>query len=191
MSAFEVAFSIAACLRAWEKIGAAPLTRKCLEDKKVRRELGDAEDDQNAVMAALEEANHAAVDFLNRRGYQGDKMKATVQRVPKQKPVTAPHTVAMQLLLSKASIHGAKFHATGGSHVTSHDMFKALEIPILCRRRSRPIRTTRTPGWRPNVSRRRPAVSWPRPRARDLLRPRAHHPNEVAPDPHAPGIQQT
>ena len=130
-SAFEVAFSIAACVRAWEKVGAAPLTRKCLEDKKVRRELGDAEDDQNAIMAALEEANHTAVEFLNRRGYQGDKMKLIVNRVPKKKPVTAPHTVARQLLLSKASTHGAKFHATGGSHVTSHDMFKALEIPLV------------------------------------------------------------
>ena len=58
-------------------------------------------------------------------------MKATVQRVPKQKPVTPPHTVARQLLLSKASTHGAKFHATWGSHVTSHDMFKALEIPLV------------------------------------------------------------
>ena len=35
--AFEVAFNTEANLRAWQKIGAAPCTRLCLSDRKVRR----------------------------------------------------------------------------------------------------------------------------------------------------------
>ena len=35
-SAFEVGFSRQRCLDSWEKIGAAPPTRKCLDDPQVR-----------------------------------------------------------------------------------------------------------------------------------------------------------
>jgi hypothetical protein len=36
-SAFEVGFSRQRCLDSWEKIGAAPPTRKCLDDPQVRK----------------------------------------------------------------------------------------------------------------------------------------------------------
>jgi hypothetical protein len=34
-SAFEAGFSRDACINAWEKVGVAPLTMACLENKKV------------------------------------------------------------------------------------------------------------------------------------------------------------
>ena len=68
-SAFENAFSEEKCLAAWAKIGAAPITRKCLSNLKVRRQLGDAADGKNSLMAALNEANFTAVAILKERGY--------------------------------------------------------------------------------------------------------------------------
>ncbi|KAL7551137.1 hypothetical protein ACHAWF_014337 [Thalassiosira exigua] len=47
-----------------QSAGKAPLTRKRFEDKKVRRELGDAEDDVNTAMAALQEANDSSTQLL-------------------------------------------------------------------------------------------------------------------------------
>ena len=44
---FQDGFSHDFCLKAWAKVGAAPITRACLSNPKVRRELGDSEDDLN------------------------------------------------------------------------------------------------------------------------------------------------
>lgn len=129
-NAFEVGFFRDACLSAWAKIGAAPLTMKCLDDKKVRRQLGDADDSMNALMQSLQDGNHSACDLLTRRGYAGDKLRVFVKKVPKKKAVTKPNTLERQKLLAKASTHGEKFTATGGSHLTSDDMFCAMEIPV-------------------------------------------------------------
>ncbi len=94
MSAFEKGFSEEACLSAWAKVGAAPLTRSCLSDKNVRRELGDADDDMNALMASLQEANDNAISLLNLRGYNGSHFVATMKRVATHKRrVTALTTV--------------------------------------------------------------------------------------------------
>ena len=43
--AFEKGFNREQCLKAWAKVGAAPLTMACLHHKQVRRELGDSDDD--------------------------------------------------------------------------------------------------------------------------------------------------
>jgi hypothetical protein len=44
-SAFEEGFSRDGCRRAWELVGVAPLTRSCLNDKKVRKSIGDGTTD--------------------------------------------------------------------------------------------------------------------------------------------------
>ena len=49
-SAFEQGFSREGCRHAWEKVSAAPLTRACLTNKKVRRLLGDGSDDFKTQM---------------------------------------------------------------------------------------------------------------------------------------------
>ena len=38
-SAFDVVFSKEQCLNAWAKVGADPMSRACLTDSKVKREL--------------------------------------------------------------------------------------------------------------------------------------------------------
>ncbi len=56
-NAFQEGFSEEQCLASWSKVGAAPLTHKCIESKKVRRELGDADDDMNNLAKLIVEAN--------------------------------------------------------------------------------------------------------------------------------------
>ncbi|KAL7532024.1 hypothetical protein ACHAWF_009676 [Thalassiosira exigua] len=126
--AFERGFSVAACLRAWEKVGAAPLTMKCLFDKQVRRQVGDAKDTINQLMRMLDEANRLAVQLLNRLGYAGDLLKATCEEVSKTKPISEPNTTERVVLLGKAKSHSAKFTTTGGGHLTSDDFIKSMEV---------------------------------------------------------------
>jgi hypothetical protein len=45
ISAFEKGFSKEGCLSAWAKVGAAPLSMKCLEDEKVRKSTGDGDEE--------------------------------------------------------------------------------------------------------------------------------------------------
>ena len=127
--AFEVAFNTEANLRAWQKIGAAPCTRLCLSDRKVRRQLGDAKDSMNELMASIQEANTSAVALLTRRGYYGDFLAATVNPLIKRKAITVPHSKERLLAMDAAKTHGEKFHATGGGHLTSDCFFKSLEVP--------------------------------------------------------------
>ena len=75
-NAFEEGFNKDACLDAWAKIGAAPCTRKCLEDKQVRRTIGDADDEKNHLMRMLDEANLWATHTLTMKGFRGDLLEA-------------------------------------------------------------------------------------------------------------------
>ena len=81
-------------------------------------------------MASIQDANTNAIALLKCSGYDGDQLAATIEHVPKKKAVTKPNTVSQQILFSKASTHGEKFTVTGGGHLTSDDMFKAMAIPI-------------------------------------------------------------
>ncbi len=52
--AFAASFSKQQCIAAWEAVGDIPCTQACLSNEKVRRELGDADQDnamQNAMVA--------------------------------------------------------------------------------------------------------------------------------------------
>ena len=53
-SAFEAGFSRDACVHAWEKVGAAPPTRACLENKKVLKSLGDGNESYQALLLGIE-----------------------------------------------------------------------------------------------------------------------------------------
>ena len=128
-SAFEVGFSRKACRSAWHKVGAAPLTRKCLMDKKVQRKLDDSDNEMRSLMEGLQEANDVSTTLLTQHGYEGKYLSVAVKRVPKKQPVTIPHTKERYLALAKAKTHGHKFTATGGSHMTSDDFFKAMMVP--------------------------------------------------------------
>jgi hypothetical protein len=127
-SAFQEGFNHAQNIRAWEKVGAVPLSRKCLESKKVRRSIGDGDDEQQALVHLIQEHNTLACTALTLAGYNGDHMKLTAKPAASTKVITNPHTQEWIELLSEAKKHGQIFAATGGDHLTSNDMFKAIEL---------------------------------------------------------------
>ena len=69
---FQERFSKVQCLKAWAKIGLAPMTRAFLSDKQVRSTIGDAYDETNLVMQELNDANAASKFTLSMRPYRGD-----------------------------------------------------------------------------------------------------------------------
>jgi len=115
--AFEVAFHKDAWLRAWEKISAAPLTRLCLSNKKVRRKLGNAKDSINNLMASTQEVSASAVALLSRCVYFGDFLAATVNPLKKRKAIAISHSKERLLAMDAARTHGETFHRERASHL--------------------------------------------------------------------------
>ncbi len=108
-----------------EKIGAAPLTRKCLDDPQVRKLIG-MDKDYALLVNSVQEANEYVVYALTEAGYDGSALQALVANKPAERRMT-PITERMSRkrieLLARANTHGKKFFATGGSHVCSDDFF--------------------------------------------------------------------
>lgn len=127
--AFEVGFSRAVCLSAWEKVGAAPLTRKCLDDPQVRKTLGEGSEEYNKLLISIQLSNDIATEALTQVGYNGHLLKATIVPVEKDNiPLTEPHSRERLELLSKASTAGKKWHAMQGGHLTTDDFFRAARL---------------------------------------------------------------
>jgi hypothetical protein len=76
-SAFEIGFSHQRCLDSWERIGAAPLTRKCLGDPQVRRSI-DIDKEYALLVNSVQDANEYAVYSLMEAGYDGSTLQALV-----------------------------------------------------------------------------------------------------------------
>ena len=57
-------------------------------------------------------------------------MKVQCEKSEDLLPITVHHMKERIELLEKASIHGQKFFATGGTHVTADDLFCATEVPV-------------------------------------------------------------
>ena len=129
-NAFQEGFSEVQCLKAWAKIGVAPMTRACLYGKQVRRTIGDADDETNLVMQELNDANAVATFTLSIRSYRGDLLSARCIKENLVRPINEADYLELLELLENASTHGAKFFATGGGHATSDDFFKSVEIPV-------------------------------------------------------------
>ena len=129
-NAFQEGLSKVQCLKAWAKIGAAPMTIACLSDKQVRRTIGDADDETNLVMRELNDANDAATFTLSMRSYRSDLLSARCIKETLVRTIAKAHSLDRLELLAKASTHGAKFFATGGGHATSDDFFKSVKIPV-------------------------------------------------------------
>ena len=130
-NAFEEAFSTERCVAVWEKVGAVPFTRACLQDPKVRREQGDVteeEDPMQLAMKEMQQANDNATNLLILRGYQGNLLQAKLKQHKERAALTVPLSNERQLALANAKSHGAVFAATGGTHFTCDDMFLAAEI---------------------------------------------------------------
>ena len=81
VDAYDFGFSQEKCLGAWRAIGAAPISRACLDDPKVRRELGDGDDAHDLLLVQLQDANDYATHMLSRYGYAGSVLKNKINVV--------------------------------------------------------------------------------------------------------------
>jgi hypothetical protein len=57
-------------------------------------------------------------------------LKDTVLRIERTKIITEEMTAARHQALKNATTHGKKFHATGGCHITSDDVFIGAELGL-------------------------------------------------------------
>ena len=127
-SAFQKGFDHAHNINAWEKVGAVPLSRKCITSPKVRRSIGDGDNEQQLVVNLITENNIIACNALTLEGYNGDMMRVMLNPIECTKVITAPHTQDRIELLSNAKTHGSIFAATGGKHLTANDIFKGIAL---------------------------------------------------------------
>ena len=81
-SAFDIAFSKERNCEVWKKVGAAPLTRACLQNhNQVRREMGDAKDAANNTMQLIQYTNNLSTFFLKEHGFNSDVFKTSIKKV--------------------------------------------------------------------------------------------------------------
>ncbi len=97
-----------------------------VKDKKVRKSLGDGNEDYQALIESIMDANNLAVFTLNENGYIGTPFEGKVEMRERTKLVTKAHTLERQLFLLKASTAGKKFIAAA-SHLTAIDVFVGTE----------------------------------------------------------------
>jgi hypothetical protein len=127
-NAFEEGFSQEQCLKAWAKVGAAPLTRACLQDPKVSRTLGDSDDEFQLKLKLIQDLNRESVAALIAKGWAGHHLEGFLKPMKSVRPVSQPHSKERLELLAKASKAGQRFHATGGDHACSDDIFLAQAL---------------------------------------------------------------
>ena len=127
-SAFEEGFSREGCKNAWSKVGAAPLTRSCLTDKKVRKSLGDGNVDFQQLLLNIQDANDVATHALTSGGYNGNALKRTIVEIPTLQQITEENSKDRYDILMKANTHGKLFSTLGGYHLTCDDIFIGTEM---------------------------------------------------------------
>ena len=87
-SEFESVFFQEQYLKAREKLGEAPLGMKCLSDKQVCHQIGDANDKVNLLMRQLQEGKY----LFYQSGYDGSILKAKAEVVQNEKNITECHS---------------------------------------------------------------------------------------------------
>ena len=135
-NAFERAFNREANLKCWAKVGAVPLTRKCLYHEDVTHFICvnkdgkiDLEADHEInKLIAWEEINKSTCAFLSSHGFGGHHY---LTEAPKKKQeeigVTVPMSKERLEALAKASSAGQHFQATGGEVLNSDEFFISRE----------------------------------------------------------------
>ena len=122
--AFERAFTPEKIGAAWEKVGAAPLTRAGLEQKKVRHEPteGDPEADKLTTLAAQHAANTAAL------AAHGAGASVFAAALPRRELIERPTGEAAQLaaLVESGVTHTSVWH-TCGAKALNCDLVLAAE----------------------------------------------------------------
>ncbi len=131
-SAFEAGFSRNACIRAWEKVGAAPPTGAFLENKKVLKSLGDGNESYRALLLGIQMSNDISMHTLTSAGYKGSALVATIKEYPKtNEEITEEHGKDRLDLMAWASTCGKMFSVNISGHLTCDDVFLAIEKTVL------------------------------------------------------------
>jgi hypothetical protein len=78
---FQAGFSREACRNAWGTVGAAPLTRVCLENKKVCKLLGDGTNAYQALLQNIQVLNAISMHTLTLAGIKGKVLQATIKSI--------------------------------------------------------------------------------------------------------------
>jgi hypothetical protein len=120
----------------YKKVGAATpegVTHACLNNPQVLRNISNnGDDDITQLHWSIQAGNDRSIHALKQAGYDAEYLQATLQQraAETDQPVTQPNTLAQQQALANARGHGGRFHATGGMHVTSDDLFIAMEMTV-------------------------------------------------------------
>jgi len=136
VGAFQKAFVRLKCLAAYKKGGVATpegVTRACLDNPHVLRNLSsDDDDDDTKLKRLIQAANDRAVHALKQADYAAEYLQATLQQgdAETDRPITQLNTLARQQALANARGHGGQFHVTGGMHVTSDNLFISMEMNV-------------------------------------------------------------
>ena len=77
-SAFQEGVLREAWHSAWGKVGAALLTKACLNDKKVCKSIGSGDAEYDHLLTLIQEANDLATHTLTECGYNGSALKGKV-----------------------------------------------------------------------------------------------------------------
>ncbi|KAL7445324.1 hypothetical protein ACHAXH_007798, partial [Discostella pseudostelligera] len=91
-SAFQAGFSREACRAAWAMVGAAPLTKACLNHPKVRKSIGDGGDDDEfeQLCRLIQTANNLSTLTLKGYGFDGSVLEGTIEQTRRVTLVTEP-----------------------------------------------------------------------------------------------------
>ena len=131
-NAFEAAFSKSVNIKAWERVGAVPLTRHCLKSLKVRHELGKGGEEDDPLAEEyrnMQTVNDMSVSWLNIHGFHGDHLRAKVKvnQVSIKEPVTKPATKERVEAIMKAKSIGQLHFVIGDDHIANDDFMIASE----------------------------------------------------------------
>lgn len=124
--AFAMGFSRERNLFAWAAVGAAPLTRSCLQSNDVIQNT--ASDPMHVIHQKIEDSNRLACQLLTARGYNGDRLRLNLKTVDVPSSITVPNSKARQEAIAAARHQGTRFYATRGGHLCSDDIFIAMEL---------------------------------------------------------------
>jgi len=86
-----------------------------LNDKSVRRTVGDGSEEEQLMYHLIQEANNVATFTLTMCGYDGTVLAQTLKPREEMKQLTEEHSLERQLLLKHATTHGKKFAVWGSA----------------------------------------------------------------------------
>jgi len=93
--------------------------------------VGDGDEEADELHPLIQTANDLAVHALVQAVYDGELLRAKIREDKHnkaEKSITEPNTAARVAAFVNAKMHGSRFHATHGTHSTSDDIMKSVEL---------------------------------------------------------------